>query len=71
VIVVVVAERSLVANEEARFAVTHTLVRLGERERNPPHATELTSAHNATRSVLVEDLPSSDGEVFTPSLCLN
>jgi len=70
VIVVVVAERSLVANEEARFAVTHTLVHLGERERNPPHATEFTSAHNATRSILVEDLRSSDGGVFTPSLCL-
>jgi hypothetical protein len=61
---VVVAQRPLVTNEEARFAVTHTLVHLRQRERNPPHATEFTSAHDATRSVLVDDLRSSDGGVL-------
>src|SRR2546423_315596 len=33
-----VAERAFVPNEETRLAVTRTLVHLGERERNPPHA---------------------------------
>jgi hypothetical protein len=40
VIIVEVAQRSLITNKEARLAVTRPLVYLGKSERNPSHAIE-------------------------------
>jgi hypothetical protein len=50
VVIVEVAEHSLIANEETRLTVTCSLVHLGQRERNPPHAIENTDAHNGDPS---------------------
>jgi len=48
VIIMEVAERSLVTNEETRLTVTCSLLDLGQRERDPPHASETRALTTAT-----------------------